>query len=112
MDILVDDYNLTAYNAMGFGDLEMGMELPEGFSLKPPPLGFGGWWKYLTNVAAVSPMPSETTTKEQVIGAVGKLAGTFVVDRSDNVIYQWNDVVPGDTADLDEVMALIRQQQQ
>mmetsp|Transcript_2723 Transcript_2723/g.7587 ORF Transcript_2723/g.7587 Transcript_2723/m.7587 type:complete len:125 (-) Transcript_2723:561-935(-) len=106
--IFVDDYSLEAYNAMGFGELEMGMELPEGFKLQPPPLGLGGWWKYLSNVANVSPVPSETVTKEQVIQAVSKLSGTFVVNGKD-VVYQWNDVIPGDTADLGEVMAAIRE---
>ena len=101
--VLVDGYDLQAYDAAGFEALEFGKKLPEGFSLKPPDLGFRGWWKYLTNVGGVSPMPSDTVSDQQVLGAVSKLGGTFLVN-GDNVFWQHNDVVPGDTPSLDDVL--------
>eukprot|EP00977_Amphora_coffeiformis_P000653 scaffold143_cov154-Amphora_coffeaeformis.AAC.5 len=107
--VFVDDYNLKAYTAAGFGKLEMGSKLPEGVSLQPPRLGgFGGWWKYLKNVVSVSPVPSDTVTSKQVVESVSVLGGTFIV-KGEDVIYQWNDVIPGDTPDLEKVLAIVQE---
>lgn len=104
----VDDYNLQAYTAAGFGKIEFGSKLPEGSSLKPPAMGgFRGWWKYLKNVISVSPSPSESVTSEQVMESVSRLGGTFVV-KGDEVVYQWNDAVPGDTPDFQDVMNAVK----
>ena len=106
--VFVDDYNLEAYTAAGFGKLEIGAKLPEGFSLKPPEMGgFGGWWNYLKNVVNVSPAPSESVTSDQVLESVSRLGGTFVIE-GDEVVYQWNDFVPGDTPDLAEVLEAVK----
>jgi hypothetical protein len=104
----VDDVNMGAYDAVGFGKLEIGGKLPENFSLKPPEMGgFGGWWKYLSNVASVSPAPSDSVSSEQVLETVSRLGGTFVVN-GDKVVYQWNDAIPGDTPDLTDVLDAVK----
>jgi len=106
--VFVDDYNLNAYTAAGFGQLKMGSKLPEGVSLQPPKMGgFGEWWKYLKNVISVSPAPSDTVTSEQVLESVSTLGGTFVV-KDDDVVYQWNDAIPGDTPDLEELLSVVK----
>merc|ERR1712217_44640 len=54
----VDDYNFDAYNAVGFGSMEMGQEMPKDVKMKAPDLGgLSGVWKYMTNVMALSPIP-------------------------------------------------------
>ena len=104
----VDDYNLEAYTAAGFNKLEMGSKLPEGVSLKPPAMGgFGGWWNYFKNVVSVSPAPSESVTSTQVLESVSRLGGTFIV-KGDEVVYQWNDAIPGDTPDLQKVLEAVK----
>ena len=106
--IFVDGYGMGAYESAGFQqNLAFGMSLPEGYVMKPPGMGgLGGWWKYFSNVASISPAPSETVTREDVLGVVAKLGGTFVID-GDNVIFQWNDAIPGDHPDLDDIRKLI-----
>ena len=104
----VDDYNLEAYTAAGLTKMDTSSKLPEGTSLKPPDMGgFGGWWKYLKNVASVSPAPSAEVSSEQVLDSVLRLGGTFVV-KGDEVVYQWNDFIPGDTPDLKEVLQAVK----
>ena len=49
--------------------------------------------------------PVEPGSKEFPEG-VKRLGGTFVID-GDDVIYQWNDRIPGDNPDLDDVMQYI-----
>lgn len=103
----VDDYNLEAYTAAGLTGMDTSSKLPEGTSLKPPEMGFGGWWKYLKNVMSVSPASSKTVSSDQVMESVLRLGGTFVV-KGDKVVYQWNDVIPGDTPDLQEVLEAVK----
>ena len=106
--MFVDDYEFGAYKAAGFSkSLKIGLDVPEGFSLQAPSLGFGEWWKYLSNVIKVSPMPSESVTDEQVLAVVSKLGGTLVVDGED-VIYQWTDSIPGDHPDLEDILQVVR----
>lgn len=105
--VFVDNFELKAYDAVGLESLKIGGAVPESFG--PPKMeGFGGWWKYLSNVAKVSPSPSETVSSQQVLEAVSRLGGTFVID-GDEVIYQWNDRIPGDEPDLSEVLQAIRE---
>ena len=106
--ILVDDYNLQAYTAVGLGKSDFSQPLPKGKTLQAPALdGWRGWWQYLRNVLAVSPSASETVSSEQVMESVMRLGGTFVV-KGDEVVYQWNDVIPGDTPDLRKVLAAVK----
>ena len=100
----VDDYELQAYNSIGLKNMEFGQDMPSDLKMKAPELGgLRGWWKYMTNVMELSPI--EEGSKEFPEG-VKRLGGTFVID-GDEVLYQWNDRVPGDTPDLEEVMGFI-----
>ena len=84
--------------------MEFGQEMPSDLKMTAPDIGgLRAWWKYMTNVMELSPI--EEGSKEFPEG-VKKLGGTFVID-GDEVVYQWNDRVPGDTPDLEEVMAFV-----
>lgn len=63
--------------------------------------GFGGWWKYFTNVMKLSPIDPESTGG--IPEGVLRLGGTFVVE-GDEVLYQWSDQIPGDHPDPREVL--------
>lgn len=97
--MFVDGYEFDAYNAVGFGSL--GDKVEGDIEMTAPELGgFGGWWKYLSNVMSLSPVePGKSGIPE----GVKRLGGTFVV-KGDDVIYQWNDKVPGNHPDLADVM--------
>ena len=106
--VFVDNYKLQAYSAVGLASMDTNTKLPEGKSLQAPEMGgWRGWWKYLTNVMSISPSPSETVTSDQVLESVMRLGGTFVV-KGDEVVYQWNDVIPGDTPDLEDVLEAVK----
>jgi hypothetical protein len=101
----VDDYEFRAYDSAGFGSMkDLDNSKVKDLKLSAPKLGgFGGWWKYLTNVASISPVePGKQGIPEGVL----RLGGTFVVDQ-DELIYLWKDIIPGDTPDLEEVMKLV-----
>mmetsp|Transcript_36640 Transcript_36640/g.85634 ORF Transcript_36640/g.85634 Transcript_36640/m.85634 type:complete len:85 (-) Transcript_36640:283-537(-) len=59
--------------------------------------------RYFGNVMRVSPIPEGMKFGEVPEGVL-RLGGTFVV-RGDDVAYQWNDRLPGDHPDLEEVFA-------
>jgi len=100
----VDDYSFRAYESVGLKNMELGQDMPSDLKLSTPKLGgLRGWWKYITNVMELSPV--EPGSKEFPEG-VKRLGGTFVID-GDDVIYQWNDRIPGDNPDLDDVMQYI-----
>ena len=54
-------------------------------------------------MVSVSPAPSAEVSSEQVLESVMRLGGTFVI-KGDEVVYQWNDFIPGDTPDLQDVL--------
>ena len=99
----MDDYSFQAYESVGLKSMELGQEMPKDLKMRPPELGLRVWWKYITNVMELSPV--EPGSKEFPEG-VKRLGGTFVID-GDEVIYQWNDRIPGDTPDLEEVMKVV-----
>jgi AhpC/TSA antioxidant enzyme len=105
--MFVDDENFSAYDALGLGSMRNVAEKSEeirGIQLAAPDLGgIQGWWKYLSNVAAVSPTDKG---KFGIPEGVLRLGGTFVV-QGDEVVYAWRERVPGDTPDLAEVMAFL-----
>lgn len=104
--MFVDDYDFDAYNAVGFGSLGDKMEGASDIEMTAPELGgVGGWWKYLSNVITLSPVePGKSGIPE----GVKRLGGTFVV-KGDDVIYQWNDKVPGNHPDLEDVVKAIKE---
>lgn len=102
----VDDMtSFDAYNAVGFGRFdEADKDDIKDVKLPAPDLGgFGGWWNYLSNVASISPVPDGMKMGEFPEGVV-RLGGTFVVDGKD-VTYQWNDKLPGNHPEPEEVFA-------
>jgi hypothetical protein len=106
--MLVDDYNFQAYKSAGLGSMEdlssiNRNDLP---ALSAPKLGgVLGWWKYLSNVAAISPIEKGKPVSGIPEGVV-RLGGTFVV-KGDKVVYAWRERLPGDHPDLDEVMSFV-----
>lgn len=106
--MFVDDYNFNAYKAAGFGSMgDIGKLDAKDIKLTAPRLGgIGGWWKYLSNVAAISPIEKG---KSGVPEGVLRLGGTFVV-KGDEVVYLWKDKVPGDTPDLEQIMTFVERE--
>jgi hypothetical protein len=106
--MLVDGYEFKAYSAAGFGKFgDTSAEDVKGMKMTAPKLGgFGGWWKYMSNVMKISPVEAG---KPGVPEGVLRLGGTFVV-KGDNVVYQWKDRVPGDHPDLEQVMGYVEKE--
>jgi hypothetical protein len=103
--MFVDDYGFNVYKNVGFGSMkDLGNKNMKDIKLSAPKLGgFGGWWKYLSNVASISPVePGKAGIPEGVL----RLGGTFVV-KGDELLYLWKDEVPGSTPDLEDVMASV-----
>ncbi|GAB5361217.1 hypothetical protein AAMO2058_000694500 [Amorphochlora amoebiformis] len=62
------------------------------------------WWKYLSNVVKLSPIPKgEKIPFGQVPEGVKRLGGTFVVN-GENIVYSWADGLPGDHPPVPEVV--------
>jgi hypothetical protein len=103
--MFVDDYEFSVYNDIGFGSMkDLGNKDMKDIKLSAPKLGgFDGWWKYLSNVASISPVePGKASIPEGVL----RLGGTLVV-KGDELLYLWKDIVPGSTPDLEDVMAFV-----
>lgn len=104
-DAFVDDYSFAAYEGAGFKSMDMAntdAAKEAAKSLKPPGLDMQTWFKYLTNVASLSPIPGQMKFGEIPEGVM-RLGGTFVVD-ADNVVFQWSDKIPGDYPDVEDVV--------
>ena len=105
----VDDYKFKAYNTMGLKSIsDMNKEeLMKGFKQRTAKLGgFRGWWQYISNAAALSPIDK---SKSGIPEGVLRLGGTFVVS-GDDIVYQWNDKVPGDHPDPSAVLDAVTEQ--
>lgn len=105
--VFVEDISLGAYKGVGFGRVDkQDPELLKASlgNLRPPELegGIAGWWKYVTTVAEVAPIPKEGLNLLDLPEATLQLGGTFVV-QGGNLLYQWSDRVPGDHPDIGEV---------
>lgn len=100
----VDGYEFKAYEAAGFGKLTDpdAAEAAKDAKLVAPNLSMGDWFKYTTNVMALSPVPKDMKFGEIPEGVL-RLGGTFVVD-GDKVVYQWSDKIPGDYPEVDDVL--------
>jgi hypothetical protein len=103
--MFVDDYDFNAYKNVGFGSMkDFQKNDTEQLKLSAPKLGgFGGWWKYLSNVAAISPVEQG---KAGIPEGVLRLGGTFVV-KGEQLLYLWSDIIPGNTPDLEDVMLFV-----
>ncbi|KAJ8607999.1 hypothetical protein CTAYLR_008246 [Chrysophaeum taylorii] len=98
----VDD-SFAAYEAVGFGKIKK----VENFKLKVPRLGSAAaWWRYLTNVAALSPVPANLKFGELPEGVL-RLGGTFVIE-GDRVLFAHADKFPGDHPAVADVLRSLR----
>ena len=104
----VDDYTFGAYKQVGFGRFdEQDPEIAKQVKMTAPDLG--GWkgaWKYMSNVAKISPIPPDMKFGEVPEGVL-RLGGTFIV-KGEDVVYQWSDRLPGDHPDLTEVLEIAK----
>ena len=87
--LFVDDSpTFDAYASAGFkkiGDDTAG-GMAAASKLQAPKLNAGAWWRYLTNVASLSPVPDGLKFGEVPEGVL-RLGGTFVVDDDTAVSY-------------------------
>lgn len=67
--------------------------------------GPGAWWKYFANALELSPIEEGA---KGIPEGVKRLGGTFVVS-GDEVLYQWSDIVPGDTPEPDDVFKIAKE---
>mmetsp|Transcript_16888 Transcript_16888/g.25801 ORF Transcript_16888/g.25801 Transcript_16888/m.25801 type:complete len:109 (+) Transcript_16888:461-787(+) len=104
--MFVDGYEFEAYKALGLGRFDELKDVKMGdVGMTAPKMGgFGGWWNYLTNVASLAP-GNKDTPKEVVLEGVTRTGGTYVIS-GDDIIYQWNDAIPGETPVVAEVLEL------
>lgn len=105
-NMFVDDYEFKAYKGVGFKSLSDAEQKEEAKKAKlaPPNFDFGQWMAYLGNVGKLSPIPKDMKFGEFPEGVL-RLGGTFVVNQKD-VLYQWNDRIPGDHPDIGAVLAV------
>ena len=103
--IFVDQPTLESYNAMGLGKMFENKELTKkgGKNFKAPNLTFNEWKNYLTSVGKVMPAGSN----EDVLLKVSKLGATYAINKK-NIVYVYEEGVPGDNPDIKEVLAIIK----
>ena len=106
----VDDYAFNAYKAVGFqrfdqADKEVVKSVDMG-KYSAPNLAFGEWMTYLSNVAKVSPIPTDMKFGEVPEGVLWT-GGTFVI-QGNEVLYHWTDTVPGNHPDLSQVVDIAK----
>lgn len=103
--IFVDGYRRSVYQIAGLGLLtDVDRDKVKGIVLVAPELGgLGDWWNYLTSVMSLSPIESG---KPGIPEGVLQLGGTFLINAN-HVVYQYNDLIPGNTPDLDELQDAI-----
>ena len=103
----VDDYEFASFEAVGLQKMDFEYKAPEGAlgRMSAPDLGgIGGWWNYLKSSVELSPIP-EGKGNEFPQGVM-MLGGTFVID-GDEVIFSYQDPLPGVEADLSAVMDVL-----
>lgn len=98
------DENFKAYEAAGFG--RIGDDPNVKVDLKVPQLNGSAWWKYLLNVASLSPVPENLKFGEIPQGVL-RLGGTFALE-SDAVVYAHADQFPGDHPAVADVLRALR----
>ena len=70
--------------------------------LQPPGFSLQQWFSYLTNVMTLSPIRKGSTEFPQ---GVLRLGGTFLL-KDEDIVYAFEDPIPGQHADPAEVMRL------
>jgi len=104
----VDDYDFEAYESAGF-DTKFTDTSPEdakAVKMESPNLSLKQWMSYAGSVGKISPIPeNQSLFGGGVPEGVLRLGGTIVV-KGDDVLYQWNDRLPGDHPDIDEVVSI------
>ena len=101
--LFVDDSpTFDAYASAGFKNIgETGTATAT--ALTAPKLSAGAWWRYLTNVAGLSPIPDDLKFGEIPEGVL-RLGGTFVIDAEDKVSFAHSDKFPGDHPAIADVL--------
>jgi|NOAtaT_6_FD_contig_81_1461354_length_1088_multi_9_in_0_out_0_1 hypothetical protein len=108
-NVFVDDYTeFSAYNALGFGRFDQtDKEVAKQVKLSSPSIGgLKAWWNYFANLNSLSPVPKGLQFG-QIPEGVLRLGGTFVLS-GDEVIYRWDDRLPGDHPDIKRVLEIAR----
>ena len=104
--VLVDDYDFKAYNAVGFGKFtDLSEQDKKDIKIRKPEISLKTWWKYLSNVIRLSPIDKD---KPGIPEGVLRLGGTFVI-QGDAIVYQWNDKIPGDHPEPEDVLRFIEE---
>lgn len=103
--LFVDDSpTFDAYASAGFRNIgeDGSTSVADATKLTAPKLTAGAWWRYLTNVASLSPVPKDMGWGEIPEGVL-RLGGTFVVD-DDAVRFAHADKFPGDHPAIADVL--------
>lgn len=98
--------DFAGYKAAGFNTLlgETMLQKPPDF--KPPKtMSPGKWFAYLKNTMSLAPIPKDMKFGDTPQG-VRVLGGTYAID-DDAVAFAHNDVVPGATPEIDDVLKAI-----
>lgn len=95
------DENFQAYQKAGFGR-RLGDFSPANIKLKAPNLSAKAWWRYLTNVNSLAPIPKNLKFGEVPEG-IKVLGGTFVIEK-DQVLFAHADAFPGDAPAVTDVL--------
>lgn len=92
---LIDDPSMPGYVGMGFKNLFDNNELTlkGAKNLKAPALTFGDWFNWVRTAVTLAP-------KDQGVLRLGGVFGLY----KDAVIYAYEEGVPGDVPDIDEVL--------
>mmetsp|Transcript_24440 Transcript_24440/g.78921 ORF Transcript_24440/g.78921 Transcript_24440/m.78921 type:complete len:105 (-) Transcript_24440:223-537(-) len=101
---------MAAYDAAGFGSMGSGSSDDQAVDMSGvtvPRLGsVGAWWRYLTNVGGLAPVPANFKFG-QIPQGVLRLGGTFVL-RDDAVIFAHADKFPGDHPNITDVLTVLQ----
>jgi len=106
--ILVDDKKeFSLYQQAGFQSFgQQSWGKIKEVSYRIPDLGLLDWWNYLTSIPTLGPFTPDL--KFGQLPAGGMVNGGTMVVRGDDILYRWNDRMPGDHPDIEEVMKAAR----
>lgn len=97
--------SFDAYKAAGFINLLGEVQLTAPPAMKAPKsMSAGRWFKYLSNVMELAPMPDDGKLKfGEVPPGVKVLGGTYVID-GDDFLFVHEDQVPGATPPMSDIL--------